>query len=78
MTAMGMSGSAPRLELHEQSRMIAAAGHARRVHPGPLGELAARELTAYAEFGHRFGADELIPQLAAQVLAIRSDLEVAP
>ena len=45
---------AAELQPHERSRYRAAAGHARRVYPGPLGELAYRELIAYAEFGYRF------------------------
>ena len=61
------------LQPHERSRYRAAAGHARRVYPGPLGELAYRELIAYAEFGYRFSDDGLIPRLAAAVLAARPD-----
>ena len=68
-----LRGDAPELHLHERSRYRAAAGHARRIYPGPLGELVYRELNAYAEFGHRFGDDGLIPRLAASVLAARSD-----
>jgi hypothetical protein len=66
-------GDAPELQLHERSRYRAAAGHARRVYPGPLGELAYRELNAYAEFGYRFSDDGLISRLAAAVLATQSD-----
>ena len=44
--------------------------HARRTVAGPLGELAARELTAYAEFGYRGTGDALVPQLARQILAL--------
>lgn len=67
-----IGGDAPEMALHERSRYRAAAGRPRRIHPGPVGELVFRELTAYAEFGHRFG-DGLIPRLAAAVLATRSD-----
>jgi hypothetical protein len=66
-------GDAAELQLHERSRYRAAAGHARRVYPGPLGELAYRELNAYAEFGYRFSDDGLISRLAAAVLATQSD-----
>ena len=38
--------------------------------PGPLGELAARELIAYAEFGYRGARDALVPQLVRQVLGL--------
>ncbi len=63
-------GTAPRMDRHELSRLRAAAAHARRVLPGPLGELAARELAAHAELGYRGAADALLPQLARQVLAM--------
>ena len=65
-------GGRPRLELHELSRIRAAAEHARRAVPGPLGELAARELAAYADFGYRGEGDALVPLLARQVLALHS------
>ena len=64
-----MRGTAPPLEVHERSRVRAAALHARRLYPGDLGELAYRELVAYADFGYRFAADALIPRLAAEILA---------
>ena len=38
--------------------------------PGPLGELAARELSAYADLGGWGRPDALVPQLARQVLAL--------
>ncbi|MBC3192953.1 hypothetical protein H7X46_17990 [Pseudonocardia sp. C8] len=67
-----ITGDAPGLAFHEKASYRAAAGHARRALPGPVGELVHRELTAYAEFGHRFG-DGLIPRLMAAVLAMPSD-----
>lgn len=67
-----LHGNAEPLRRHERSRLWAAAAHARRVYPGPLGELVARELNAFAEFGFRFTADALIPRLATQVLATPS------
>lgn len=63
-------GDAPRLPFPEQVRFRAAARDARRLLPGPVGELVHRELTAYAEFGYRFGDDGLIERLAAAVLAM--------
>jgi hypothetical protein len=45
-----------------------AALRARRLYPGEVGELLQRELLAYADFGHRFAKDTLIPELAAQML----------
>jgi hypothetical protein len=64
----GADGSALRPSSPEPSRVRAAAVHARLALPGPLGELAARELTAYADRGNR--GDPLVPQLARQVLAL--------
>ncbi|MDT7615944.1 MAG: hypothetical protein QOF00_3391 [Pseudonocardiales bacterium] len=61
-------GNAEPFEAHEQSRVRAAAHHARRVFPGVVGELAHRELTAYADFGFRWASDALIPRLAAEIL----------
>ena len=52
--ALEIRADAAELQPHERSRYRPAAGHARRVYPGPLGELAYRELIAYAEFGYRF------------------------
>lgn len=71
--AAPLRGNAPELPPHDRSRYRAAAGHARRVYPGPLGELVFRELSAYAEFGYRLDTDGLIPRLAAAVLAARAD-----
>jgi hypothetical protein len=64
-----LHGTATALAVHERSRVRAAALHARRTYPGPLGELAYRELVAYAEFGYRFSTDALIPRLVAEILA---------
>ena len=38
--------------------------------PGPLGELVSRELTAYADFGHRLAADGLATRLARHILTL--------
>lgn len=64
-----IQGDAQRLHPHESAGLRAAALHARRVYPGPLGELAHRELTAYADFGYRFATDSLIRRLATEILA---------
>ena len=53
----------------DKVRYRAAALQARRLHPGPLGVLVHRELSAYAEFGHSFSTDTLVPNLAAAILA---------
>lgn len=73
-----ISGNAERLALHETTRYRAAALHARRVHAGAIGELVQRELSAYAEFGHRFASDALIPRLAAEILATASAPDARP
>ena len=69
-TSVVPTSPAPRMAAHEISRLRAAAAHARRAVPGPLGELAARELIAYAEFGYRGARDALVPQLVRQVLGL--------
>lgn len=71
-------GEAGKLELHDVSRYRAAARHARRLFPGPLGELVSRELAAYADFGHRFTQDGLIARLAEDVLTTPVALHPAP
>jgi hypothetical protein len=73
-----LSGTAPRLALHEASRIRAAASHARRAVPGPLGEVAARELSAYADLGFRGDPDGLVTRLARQVLALPALPAVPP
>jgi hypothetical protein len=67
-----LRGDARELAHHERAAARAAALHARRVYPGPVGELLHRELLAYADFGYRFATDRLVPQLAAEVLATPS------
>jgi hypothetical protein len=69
VTPPRIDGDAAALALHEQSRLRAAAHHARRAFPGPVGDLLHRELLAHAEFGYRMWADALIPRLAADVLS---------
>jgi hypothetical protein len=64
-----LDGDATALALHEKSRLRAAAHHARRALPGPVGDLIHRELLAHAEFGYRMWGDALIPRLAADVLS---------
>lgn len=62
-------GDAEEFRADERARLRAAALHARRIYPPELGELACRELTAYADFGFRFESDSLIPRLATAILA---------
>jgi hypothetical protein len=46
----------------------AAAFRARHVYPGPVGELIARELLSWDEFGHRLGSNQMIMKLVEHVL----------
>jgi hypothetical protein len=59
---------AGRRELGDLARVLAAAHHAARLYPGPVGELVARELRAHADLGFRFGADSLLGRLAAEIM----------
>jgi hypothetical protein len=45
------------------ARARAASHAALRLYPGVVGEFLARELSAWGEFGHRFGRHELIARL---------------
>lgn len=66
------------LPAHELGRARAAARHAKRVHPGPIGELVAAELTAHAEFGYRFDADGLVGRLITEILGSATAPEDTP
>lgn len=69
-TASRILGTPDPLYFRELSRFYRAADRARHLYPGSLGELAERELTAYADFGYRGAAgDSLIARLAAEILA---------
>jgi hypothetical protein len=68
-TPAPIRGDADPFSAHERSRVRAAAHHARRLYPGPLGALIHRELVAYAEFGYRFAVDALVPRLVTEILA---------
>lgn len=60
------------MKFAEQTAMRSAALRARRMYPGGIGELLYRELLAYADFGHRFARDALLPELAAEILSAES------
>jgi hypothetical protein len=66
-------GDATAMPYDEQARVRAAALRARRIYPGPLGELVFRELRAYAEFGYRLGDDAVIRRLATALLTTPPD-----
>jgi hypothetical protein len=63
-----LSGAEP-IDPAERARLRSAALRARRLYPGDLGVLAARELRALADLGVRFDPDALIPRLATAILA---------
>jgi len=54
---------------NEPARYRAAAFRATRLHPGPVGDLLARELRAVADFGYRVAPDSLVARAAATLLA---------
>lgn len=56
----------------EKQRTRAAAFRATKAYPGPVGELIARELMSWDEFGYRLGSHALVSRLVDHVL------EVAP
>ena len=57
----------PPMSHDERSTLRTAAFRARKLYPGPLGELAARELMAVDEFGFRFLNGSLIDRLRVQI-----------
>lgn len=63
-------GTAAGMPFHEAMRLRAAAHHARRVYPGALGELVARELREQADFGRELAGDGLAARLASEVLRL--------
>jgi hypothetical protein len=63
-------GDAAGMPFREAARFRAAAHHARRIYPGALGELVARELRAHADFGCHLADHGLGARLAAQVLTV--------
>jgi len=50
----------PRLHPEENKRAHRAAFYATRLYPGPVGEMASKEIGAYAEFGYRLGDGALV------------------
>lgn len=64
------SAAPPSLATHELNQLRAAARHAARAFPGPVGELLARELCAHADFGYRFDNSGLLRSVAREVLTM--------
>ncbi|HEY1967509.1 MAG TPA: hypothetical protein VGH89_06155 [Pseudonocardia sp.] len=52
----------------ERARLRAAALRAKRVYPGPVGELLSRELLSWEEFGYRLGSRTMIMGIVDEVL----------
>lgn len=61
-----------KLDGQELRRLRGAALHAKRVYPGPVGDLLARELHAYADLGYRFLPNALMDRLATEILSRQS------
>ena len=56
------------MDHRSRTRLRAAAFRARLVYPGPVGELIARELLSWDEFGHLLGGNRMIMRLVEHVL----------
>lgn len=54
---------------HEKSRLRAAAFHAKKVYPGPVGELISGELLSWEDFGYVLSGPGMIRRLVDHVLA---------
>lgn len=59
-----------RTSVHDRLALRTAAQRARRAYPGPVGELIARELLAWDEFGWVLGTDALTTRLVQHVMAL--------
>ena len=59
------------MDHRSRTQLRAAAFRARLVYPGPAGELIARELLSWDEFGHRLGGSRMIMRLVEHVLWTR-------
>jgi hypothetical protein len=61
----------PLMELDELKRLRAAAFWAKRIYPGPVGELLSRELRSWEEFGYQLGPQGMILGIVDAVLKAR-------
>lgn len=66
-----------RYELHEKSRVRAAATAAKRLYPGPVGDLISRELLSWDDFGFRFGDGALMARVVDDLLRPPADTATA-
>ncbi len=61
-------GLLPPLHHHERMRLRSAAFAAKRRYPGPVGELVAKEIAAWEEFGYRIDGHGLVARLVDDLL----------
>lgn len=59
-----------KLDLHEKSHVSAAAHRAKRLFPGPVGDVLFRELDAWAQWGYRLDQSGLMPRLVAHIMTL--------
>lgn len=62
-----------KLAFPDKSRISAAAYRAARLFPGPIGDVLARELLAYADFGWRLERDGVMPRLVDVIMTTPED-----
>ena len=55
------------MELYEKARLRNAASRAMHVLPSGIGELVARELLNWEEFGYRFGSHSLVDRAVREI-----------
>lgn len=79
VTVVGGAAGAPPavMDHHERMRMRAAAFRAKKLYPGPVGELISRELLAWEDFGFRLGGDQQVMQLVQHVMTA-AEADVRP
>lgn len=62
------SAGVPELAAHDKLRARTAAHHARTRYPGPVGDLLAREISAYVDFGYRTDEASVVPRLVDDLM----------
>jgi hypothetical protein len=63
-----VSRTGEQMALYEKNRMRAAAQRATRLYPGPVGEVLAKEIMTWENFGYRLGGTKLVMRLCDEVL----------
>lgn len=66
--AINPSNPADRLDPHEKMRIRAAAFRAKKLYPGPVGELVSKELLDWEGFGYRFDRHGLVGRLVEHLM----------